>query len=424
MFKAVSSIAISLTALCLLGLGLMLSFSATTPSPPPITPQDISKLKQILTKSNPFEFQRYKHQALIFDEPLLNQSVNLALKQNTSISIRINLNKNLAHITGSIKLFGFPLPLYLNFSADISPSENLINITNVRLGSLSVPEWLLNQLTPQVMQYTAKHHQDYMSLFDTVKKIDIAENRLIVNYHWNIELSKKLKIAGRNFLLPVEQQKRLRVYYEALVNLSKNKYWHAMGLQEIIQPMFSLAKKRTESGGNPIKENEAAILAMGIMASGIRVNHLLDDQKSPHLRKAVFFRLALLNRRDLMQHFLISAALTVSTNIALSDSIGLSKELDDSKGRSGFSFADLLADRAGTKFAQMVSLNKLSAVKFQQRLSLKTLKELDFMPPHDKLPESISELEFKNRYIDIQHERYLFVEKELRRRIDERSLYK
>jgi len=197
-----------------------------------------------------------------------------------------------------------------------------------------------------------------------------------------------------------------------------------MGLQEIIQPIFSLAKKRTEAGANPIKENEAAILALGIMASGIRVNHLLGDQKSPRLRKAVLFRLTLLNRRDLMQHFLISAALTVSTNTALSDSIGLSKELDDSKGRSGFSFADLLADRAGTKLAQMVSLNNLSAIKFQQRLSRKTLKELDFMPPHDKLPESISELEFKNRYIDIQHERYLFVEQELRRRIGERSLYK
>jgi len=144
--------------LCLLGLSLIFSLSATTPSPPPITPQDISNLKQVLAKSNPFEFQRYKHQTLVFDEPLLNQSANLALKQNTSTSIRINLNKNLAHITGSIKLLEFPLSLYLNFSADISPSKNLINISNISLGSLSVPEWLLNQLTPLVMQYTAKHH--------------------------------------------------------------------------------------------------------------------------------------------------------------------------------------------------------------------------------------------------------------------------
>jgi hypothetical protein len=45
------------------------------------------------------------------------------------------------------------------------------------------------------------------------------------------------------------------------------------------------------------------------------------------------------------------------------------------------------------------------------------------MPPHDNLPESITALEFKKRYINIHHEKYLFVEKELQRRIASRTIY-
>jgi len=423
MIKVSISIIAFFTLVCCLVIALIFSFSATIEPPPPFSPQDISKLKKTLAKSNPLEFQRFKHQALVFDEQLLNQSANFAFTKVPNTSVAIQLKKNIAETKGSIKLTDTPFDIYINFSCNILPADNLLKISNIYLGNFPIPHWIANRLTPLVIQYAAKHYPDYIDVLETVKKIDISKNKLTVHYHWNEGLSKKIKIAGRNFLLAPEQQKLIGVYYETLGNLSRLHFWHSIGLHQVIKPVFELAQKRTAAGGDPIKENEAAILALGIMASGVRVNHLLRDKNAKPYPNAYFFRLSLLKRRDLMQHFLISAALTVSTNKVLSDTIGLAKEIDDSEGGSGFSFADLLADRAGVKIAQIATESKSSAMRVQQFLSQSSLKETDFMPPHNKLPESISALEFKEKYIDIHHEKYLFVEQELQRRIASRSIY-
>ena len=423
MIKVFISIIAFFTLICSLLIGLIFSFSAEIQSPPPFSPQDISKLKKTLGKANPLKFQRFKHQALVFDEQLLNQSANFALTKMPNTSIAIKLEKNTALTTSSIKLTDNPFDIYINISGEISPSENLLKVSNIYFGWLPVPEFFANQLTPMIMEYAAENHPDYLELLETVKKIEIKKNKLTVNYHWNSGLSKKIKVAGRNFLFAPEQQKLIGVYYKSLGNLSKLYFWHTIGLHKIIKPIFELAKSRTEEGGDPIKENEAAILALGIMASGIRVNHLLQDKNAKPFQNAYFFRLSLNKRRDLMQHFLISSALAVSTNKLLSDTIGLAKEIDDSEGGSGFSFADLLADRAGVKLAQMATENRASAQQIQQLLTQDTFKEKDFMPPHNKLPESITALEFKKQFIDIHHEKYLFVEQELQRRIASRSIY-
>ena len=423
MLKIIVSITASFAIFCLLALALIISISPAVQAPPAITPEDISKLKKTIAKSNPFKYQRYKHQSLVFDEKLLNQSVNFALAQTYPTPIKIKLKKNIARTAGSIKFTNYPIKLYLNFSADVSPSKNLFTISNIQLGMLAIPEWIVNRLTPLVMRYAAELYPEYINILDVISKIEISPNKLVINYHWHTGLSKKLKIAGRNFLLPPHQQKLLAIYYQALGDLSQLYFWRSISVSKIIGAMFNIAKQRAAKGADPIKENEAAILALGIMASGIRANHLLQDENAKPFRNAYFFRLSLLKRRDLMQHFLISAALAVSTNKILSDSIGLSKEMDDSKGGSGFSFADLLADRAGVRLAQLATKNASTARKVQQFLSRTDLTETHFMPPHDHLPESISELEFKNRYVDIRNQKYLFVERELQRRIASRPIY-
>jgi len=428
MIKTLLSIIASIVFLCLLVPVLALSFEPKVTAPQPFSPQDISNLKKRLAKSNPFEFQRYKHQTFVFNEQLLNQSANFILAKASSAALKTQLTKGVAKTQGSIQIpdsySKVSKNIFLNFSFDISPSENLFNISNVWIGYLPIPNWVTDRILPGAFERGVQRYPEYATLLGAVKKIDIAKNKFIVNYHWDEQLSKKIKTAGRNFLFPPDQQKLLGVYYRALGEMSRSFFWHKVGLQRIIWPIFALAKERSDAGADPIKENRAALFALGIMASGIRANPLLQDDNAEPFRKAYFFRLSLLKRRDLMKHFLISSALAVSTNKALSDTIGLSKELDDSDGGSGFSFADLLADRAGVKLAQVATESEASARKIQAFLSQKNIKETDFMPPYTKLPEPITALQFKQEYIDIHNEKYLFVEQELQQRIDSRSLYK
>ncbi|HFE37106.1 MAG TPA: hypothetical protein ENK06_01640, partial [Gammaproteobacteria bacterium] len=114
MLKIIVSITASFAIFCLLALALIISISPAVQAPPAITPEDISKLKKTIAKSNPFKYQRYKHQSLVFDEKLLNQSVNFALAQTYPTPIKIKLKKNIARTAGSIKFTNYPIKLYLN----------------------------------------------------------------------------------------------------------------------------------------------------------------------------------------------------------------------------------------------------------------------------------------------------------------------
>jgi len=59
-------------------------------------------------------------------------------------------------------------------------------------------------------------------------------------------------------------------------------------------------------------------------------------------------------RRDLAQHFFLSAYLTAAVGASAAESAGLVKELADSRSSSGFSYRDLAADMAGIHFAQQL----------------------------------------------------------------------
>src|SRR5437764_557643 len=105
----------------------------------------------------------------------------------------------------------------------------------------------------------------------------------------------------------------------------------------------------------------------------------------------------LAGRDDFPKHFLISAAIAAEAGSPLADAVGLYKEVDDSRGGSGFSFNDIAADRAGTRFGEIASGSPERARKLSQALA-SGVKEGDFMPDVAGLPEFLPEAEFKRRY--------------------------
>ena len=73
------------------------------------------------------------------------------------------------------------------------------------------------------------------------------------------------------------------------------------------------------------------------------------------------------------------------------------KELDDSRNSSGFSFNDLGADRAGTRFGEMAAASYQGAAHLSRQVE-RSLREPDFFPVIANLPEYMTEAEFKRRY--------------------------
>jgi hypothetical protein len=138
---------------------------------------------------------------------------------------------------------------------------------------------------------------------------------------------------------------------------------------------------------------------------------------------AAFEGARLRQREDWTKHFLLSASISVLSTRGISDGVGLFKEELDSDGGSGFSFGDLLADRAGVTFAVTATQSDASARAIQNRL-VAGYREDDFMPVGADLPENMQQAEFRSRFGGVGGLEYRRVADEIERRIASCAAYR
>ena len=126
-------------------------------------------------------------------------------------------------------------------------------------------------------------------------------------------------------------------------------------------------------------------------------------------------------RRDLRQHFTISAALQAVGDSGVAFAIGEFKELIDSnRGGSGFSFDDLAADRAGIRFAKVF----LEADSDQRKRLLNLMDtERAVFPRVDDLPNGLTESQFKSRFGSVDSEAYKKIVSDIDSRINRLRLF-
>ena len=102
--------------------------------------------------------------------------------------------------------------------------------------------------------------------------------------------------------------------------------------------------------------------------------------------------------------------------------MGEEKELSDANGGSGFSFVDLTADKAGSRFGELATSTPENARKAQKMMA--EIKDYsDFMPEPRDLPEHMNDAEFKLRYESIDSPVYREISKEIDTRISNIPLY-
>jgi hypothetical protein len=183
----------------------------------------------------------------------------------------------------------------------------------------------------------------------------------------------------------------------------------------------AFAKARGNSaGGDAVLQNRAAILALGTALGHEKIACLAGLPGDADLvRQAAAARgnASLRGREDWARHYLASAALAVLENPFFSDSAGLAKEALDTISRgSGFSFADLAADKAGILFAEAATRNEASARAMQARLQ-KGFDVEAFFPPVSDLPEGLSPEQFQSQYGAVGGRGYRQMLQEIDRRL-------
>lgn len=124
-------------------------------------------------------------------------------------------------------------------------------------------------------------------------------------------------------------------------------------------------------------------------------------------------------RADWLLHFALSASLTAQINPETAESIGLSKEVADAFGPSGFSFTDLAADEAGIEFARQL-------LKHPQRLAsvADSFRTDAYLPPIADLDEGLSIAAFTKKYGSVESDAFRTVHREIRRRVSGQPAYR
>jgi hypothetical protein len=306
-------------------------------------------------------------------------------------SARIALHQGAAVVEASVPVPSSPFGGWLNIEAVVRETPELPVLEKVTLGSLPVPPFIAEYVLQHIVERYGAVEQGRIAK-DMIKHVAISDAELRVVYEWRQDLVKR----ALSTLTSAEDQERFRAYSARLFQVVEGSGRRtSMSLSQLMPPMFKLAQQRS-ADGNAAKENRAAIITLVFFANDRRLSTLIPAAAS--WPSPVPIEVTLYGRDDIAKHFLVSAALAVEGGSALANAIGVHKEVDDARrfdrDKEGFSFHDLVADKAGTRFG---SLAMRSPQKIQRALS-DGVKESDFMPPFKDLAENISEPEFKKRY--------------------------
>lgn len=383
--------------------------------------QDIARIKKLLRQHDPRRLKKQEFRTLLLTERDLNLLLEYAAPHTLNASSRVDLRPGGMKVQLTVELPDSPPGGYLNIAADFSAADGAIHIKRLTLGKLPLPVWLLEPLLLQGHRVMLARSDEYRTAAEAVRSYRFHNDRLVVEYQLDPNTIERLQQRGKVFLFPESETHRMLAYHEELARISGRNASHRLSLSKVLPPLFQLAAERTLVSGEPQAENRALLLMLTMHALRINISRMINVPTGQPVRS---LQLSVLGRHDLVQHYLVSAALAVSAGSGLAGAMGVFKELDDSRGGTGFSFADLLADRAGIRLAEMATGTEQQARLVQQRMGDPLLLETDFMPDAGDLPEGIMELEFKHRYRDLDSTAYRLIEAEIERRLSVCKVYR
>jgi hypothetical protein len=417
-------------AVIVAGLGALVYFSLES-SPLPFEPTQVTsgekrRVYRLFEGKNPQTLPEGKTEELALAARDLNVLLAWGLSLgHPSRKARVELMENFATLSLSARLPGESK--YLNLAVGVSGRvENgrlRLGAKQLSVGRVDTPSWLLRLLSPAVAHAVA---------VDKRVKPLLTPIRSLVMEPEGVRVSYGRAELPRGFVADLFQGEGtgtedlpvVRAHVRHLLDVAGTLPQGDERFGAAVVAAFDYASARSKNGP-AIQENRGAVLALGILLGHWRVQNLvgpvLDDGRLKLATRA-FKDAKLRDRKDWSQHFFVSASLTLLAREGVSDAAGLFKEELDADGGSGFSFGDLLADRAGTTFALAATRDEASARALQDRLD-RGFQVDDFFPPAADLPEGLTDAEFRARYGGVGGEEYKRLVAEIERRVSSCSAY-
>lgn len=398
-------VACALAAVVALAALLFQAVDTTPLVPPPaeLSAASFKRVKGILRANDPRYLPPGASREVRIAGPELQALLDFAARHGLPGRAAIQLREGGAELR-----YTWPLPAglapgqHLNASAALA-ADGRIDV--LQLGRVALPGALVTFALDAGLRVSA-FAPEFAQLKRSVSRVRLAPDALRLTYTWQPEL---LASARALALTPIEQE-GLAAAHERLVDVMNRvgEGRRRVDIAEVLGPLL------LEAGGQAHAYRNA-LLVIAAQLSGKNIALLVPTiQRQP--RPLI---LTLQGRHDLAQHFAISAALAAWAGEPLANTVGLDKEVDDARGGSGFSFADLAADRAGTRFGEL-------AVRQPARLAAALAGGLGseaIMPATDGLPEPMQTDEFRRRFGRVGSAAYQQVADDIEQRIAALALF-
>ena len=379
-----------------------------------LTPNEVKQAKKLFKEHDPRSLQHGEVKTITVSKQDLDLALNYLVHLVGKGASIVTATDGYLMSKTTVKLPKNPVGQFINVDLGISQTQNLPQLAHLRIGQLTIPQWLAEK-SLQLALSRAYHNTGSPAANEVIHQVAIHPDHVQITYQWNSAITDVVRSA----IVSPEDQERLKAYHQRLTQITTTiGQQSTVSLVTLMQPLFALAQERSKDG-NVIQENRAVVLVLADYINGRGLRRLAPD--SEHWAQPIQHKVTLSERKDFSQHFIISAALAMEGGDVISNAIGLMKEVDDSRGGSGFSFTDLGADKAGTRFGQLVTTSQ-SGPQLQQKLA-RAIREQDFMPETGDLPEGLSEAEFVQRFGGVDSPRYNQVVAKIDQRIADLPLY-
>ncbi len=387
---------------------------------PPLSSQEIKQASNFIKRISKSVINAKQPIPLSASQQELNNTLAVTHYSNLGLSGYVELEEEHAEFFVSVRIPALGQRFYINTRALLKESSHGILWQNVQIGALALPDTISNKLFRKAIHVLVgkRYGKDVIG---AVHNIAISPQSIDVHFAPpnNIQsgfakAAERLSTYSGNALH--FDTERVQHYLAFLVDYTRASSHSSVSAADYLQRLLAEAEQQTlHSSRDAASENTSALYALAVQAAPGVFRHFVDELKVRRLNATRQMTFTLAQRDDLAKHFIYSAALHILAEKGLSFSIGEVKEMMDSdKGGSGFSFADLAADRAGIRFAEIVTTPEHAAKV--QAFASKGLTEADFFPSMAELPEGLSEKEFTQQFSSTDSEAYhLLLEK-----IDER----
>lgn len=378
-----------------------------------LAPQDLVRAKKILHEGSKIRPEDIQTIELSREDLIL--AANYLLNRYSKSAVQISLKPNQLKFTATTTLPPNRIGKYLNITLALGNvgGNQLPTITKFKAGKLLLPSALAGWVIEFYIRHSALNNY-FILATRPIKSVLITPEKISISYSPTLDtlIQAQQLLANNNTHAAQLYQTQLNAIVER-----HDKKWR-LSLAELLQPLFKLAYERSTLE-SAIEENRIVIFTVNNYVN----QHAKKFLQHPlNLSNQKYYSAFVYQRGDLAQHFMASAALTASVNGQLSTAMGEEKELRDAAKGSGFSFIDLAADKAGTRFGEAATVSPESAQRLQKVMS--EIKDYSaFIPDPRDLPEHMNEAEFKQRFGSTNSPQYQHVLQMIDERINQLVIY-